>query len=135
MSFASAKELELYKTMVEEIIHGDLEKKKMIDTVTAYAIDGIKNIVPHATDEEVSKVLMTFAIIMMRVNGLPLNVASAFIQNALEGYIASVAILAGAYTPDPANVPDTSKTPTVQSEFSGKISDTEWEDQLKGQYL
>ena len=136
MSFATDKELAAYKSIVDEIIHGDPAKKKSIDALTAYSIDQIKEIIPTATDEETARVLMMFAVIMMHVNTMPLQIAPAFVTSAVEGYIVSVAVLAGAYTPDPANIPDiTKESKNPGDPFTGRFSDKEWDDQLRKAYL
>jgi hypothetical protein len=135
MSFATEKEQDVYRAMIAEVVNGDPERKKSLDMVTSYAINGLKEILPNATDEELAKVLMYFAIVMSRIQALPFNVASLFVQHAFEGYVASVAVLAGAYEPDPANLPDLTKKPETQTGFTGQFSDAEWEDHLKKMYL
>ncbi len=135
MSFLSDEEVGHYKKIMALLIHGDKAKKKKIDKVSAYAIRGIKQILPNNSDEDIAKVMMAVAYLMASIQSLPLNEAAVTLQEIFEEYMASIAILVGAYTPDPDNVPDLSIVTEKANQTPGGYTEKEWEDHLNKMYL
>ena len=137
LSFLNEKEIDQYKKIVALLIHGDLKKKAKIDKVSAFAIKGIRDLLPNATDDDVAKVMMAVSFILAHIQAAPLMDASNMIQEIFEEYMVSIAVLAGAYVPDADNVPDISTTAEMDepAETNGGFTKSEWEDHLNKMYL
>ncbi len=135
MSFLSDKEKKQYSKIVAMLIHGDPQKKVKMDKASAYAIKGIRKLVPNATDEEIAKIMMAISYLFAHIQAAPLMDASNLMQEVFEEYMVGIAILSGAYVPDPENIPDLSVLTEQANQTPGGYTEKEWENHLNKMYL
>jgi hypothetical protein len=102
----SAEEINHYKNMVGLLIHGDPERKERLDTSIRSALAQFSEAMPDASKQTLVAFCASVAFLMAKIMNTTLLDISDLSESIFDNYVATAAVIMGAYELDSNDLPD-----------------------------